>query len=50
MFYFEILFSAEFNEGRIYEQLLCQYQQRLLSVISSVSRNNFEGSMLDKLL
>jgi len=37
MFYFEIiLFFPEFDERRIYEQLLCQYEQRLLSAISSL--------------
>ena len=43
-------FSQVFDEGTIYDQLLCQYQHRWLSVISSVWRNNLERRMLDKTL
>ena len=43
-------FSQVFEEGRIYEQLLCQYQHRWLSVISSVYRNNLDRRRLNRVL
>jgi hypothetical protein len=43
-------FSQMFDERTIHDQLLCQYQHRQLSVISSVWINNLIQRMLDKIL